>query len=125
MVPKISKYCTALNFESGRHLATIKMLNRHTESHCRRYESKCKIVKLNHSIIKTHTDRPKNQRYFKNFTRFSNVFASIKSQCFFITSALSSTTMVSTIYKLVFYPVTPDETGKLTHLQHFCTSVPL
>jgi len=23
-------------------------------------------------------------------------------------------------YKLVLYPVTPEETGKLTHLQHFC-----
>jgi len=28
--------------------------------------------------------------------------------------------MASTIHKLVLYPVTLDETGKLTHLQHFC-----
>jgi len=52
----------------------IKMLNRYTESHCRRFESKCKIVKLNHSVKKKpHTNRQKNQRYFKNFIRFSNV----------------------------------------------------
>jgi len=62
------------------------MLNGHTESHRRRSESGCKIVKLDHSIKKTHTGRQKkNQSYFKNFIRFSNVFTSTKSQCFLIT----------------------------------------
>jgi len=59
----------------------------------------------------------KPPRYFQNFTRFSNVFTSIKSQCFLITrNYIFCSMMASTI----LYPVTPDETGKLTHLQHFC-----
>jgi hypothetical protein len=77
-------YC--LHLQEWQTPCDIKMLNGHTESHRRRSESGCKIVKLDHSIKKTHTGRQKkNQSYFKNFIRFSNVFTSTKSQCFLIT----------------------------------------
>jgi hypothetical protein len=53
-------YC--LHLQEWQTLCNIKMLNRHTESHCRRSESRCKIVKLDHSIKKPHTGRQKKRK---------------------------------------------------------------